>query len=224
MMSFLAMTSEESILIICAHNDDQIIGMGGTIAKYASEGKKIHSIFFSLGEGSHLHLKKEFIAKKRYFEAKKADEILGTTGTENLGFPDLNIEQGITERGRDQIKKLILQKIEEYTPSKIFTNATDDSHHDHHAVSNLIQELIDEKKVYCDVYVFEVWHIAKLKGRHLPKLVVDTSEHFKKKLEAFRAHKSQWMVYYEFVWKLYIKDRINEKKHKGKYAEVFYKV
>ena len=102
--------TQESILIICAHNDDQIIGMGGTIAKYAKEGKKIHSVFFSLGEGSHLHLKKEYIAKKRYFESKKADEILGSKSTEYLGLPDLKLEEGIKERGRDQMKQLILQK------------------------------------------------------------------------------------------------------------------
>ncbi|MBS3127731.1 PIG-L family deacetylase [Candidatus Woesearchaeota archaeon] len=218
------MAEQESILIICAHNDDQIIGMGGTIAKYAAEGKKIHSIFFSLGEGSHPHLKTEVITKQRYFESKRADEILGATSIEYLGFPDTKIGETIHDRGREQIKQLILQKIEEHKPGKIFTNATDDTHHDHRAVAKLIQEMIDEEKISCAVYVFEVWHLTKLKGRHLPKLVVNTSEYFSKKIEAFKQHKSQWLVYYQFIWKLYFKERINGKKNKWKYAEVFYKV
>ncbi len=29
----------EKILIICAHNDDHILGLGGTIANYLKEGK-----------------------------------------------------------------------------------------------------------------------------------------------------------------------------------------
>lgn len=216
--------NDHCILIVCAHNDDQVIGMGGTIAKYASEGKHIHSIFFSFGEGSHFHLQKEVIAKKRFYESKKADEILGAKQIEYLGLPDGKIKAGIEERGKEQMKKLLLQKIEEHKPSKIFTNATDDSHPDHRAVANLLQELIDEQKINCPVYVFEVWHIAKLKDRHLPKLVVDTTDFFRKKIDAFKAHKSQWMVYYQFIWKLYIKDRLQGRKNKGKYAEVFYKI
>ena len=38
------------------------------------------------------------------------------------------------------------------------------------------------------------------------------------------ARRRDGMVYYQFVWKLYLKDRLNGKKHKGKYAEIFYKV
>src|SRR3989338_2255474 len=171
----------ETILIICAHNDDQIIGMGGTIAKYAGQGKKIHSMFFSLGELHVALFRKDIIAKKRYYESKKADQILGATSIEYLGLPDGKIAEAISERGREQMKQLILQKIVQFKPEKIFTNATDDSHPDHRAVAKLIQDLIDEKKIQSDVYVFEVWHIAKLKHRNLPNLVVDTSDFFKKK-------------------------------------------
>ena len=41
---------KEAVLFLCAHNDDQLIGAGGTIAKYAKEGKKIVTIVFSFGE------------------------------------------------------------------------------------------------------------------------------------------------------------------------------
>ena len=31
-----------NILIFCAHSDDEAIGMGGTIAKYVAEKKKVY--------------------------------------------------------------------------------------------------------------------------------------------------------------------------------------
>ena len=32
---------KETVLLICAHPDDEILGAGGTIAKYAQEGKEV---------------------------------------------------------------------------------------------------------------------------------------------------------------------------------------
>ena len=38
-----------SILIFCAHSDDEAIGMGGTIAKFVKEKKKVIKLFL-IGE------------------------------------------------------------------------------------------------------------------------------------------------------------------------------
>jgi len=38
------MPKKETILVLAAHNDDQAIGAGGTLAKYAQEGKKVISL------------------------------------------------------------------------------------------------------------------------------------------------------------------------------------
>lgn len=39
----------ERILVIVAHSDDQMLGPGGTLVKYAKEGKEIHTVIFSYG-------------------------------------------------------------------------------------------------------------------------------------------------------------------------------
>jgi LmbE family N-acetylglucosaminyl deacetylase len=51
------MAKKGTVLVIVAHNDDHIIGAGGTLAKYAQEGKKVRTIIMSYGESSHPHLK-----------------------------------------------------------------------------------------------------------------------------------------------------------------------
>ena len=67
---------KETILAIAAHNDDHLIGAGGTLAKYAAEGKVIKTVICSFGEKSHPHLRKEIIVRRRVAESLKADRIM----------------------------------------------------------------------------------------------------------------------------------------------------
>ena len=55
------MAEEEGVLVVCAHSDDQILGCGGTIAKYAKQGIPVYAIIFSYGEKSLPHLKEDFV-------------------------------------------------------------------------------------------------------------------------------------------------------------------
>ena len=57
--------SPESVFVLCAHSDDQILGVGGTMARYSHEGKEVTIIVFSYGEKSHIWLKKRYIANIR---------------------------------------------------------------------------------------------------------------------------------------------------------------
>ena len=37
------------VLVIVAHPDDEVLGMGGTIAKHSSNGDKIHVVYMTTG-------------------------------------------------------------------------------------------------------------------------------------------------------------------------------
>lgn len=213
----------ETILFLCAHNDDQIIGCGGTFAKYSKEGKKVKTIIFSYGEKSHPHLKPEIIKRRRIKEAIKSDEILGGHGMEFLGLKDARFRKEIKEK---KIKKKLEKIIKKEKPSKIFTHSDDDLHPDHNEVYKLIKEMIEEKLINCDVYLFDVWNVIKLKKRNLPKLVVDVSDTYKKKVEALKVHKSQYNLpgIIWLRWKMFIQSLINGWNNGYKYAEVFYKL
>ena len=85
-------TSDETIMIICAHPDDEVLGMGGTIAKYASEGKRVVAVIFSYGENSHWWLKKKNTVEMRVAETKAAGKILGIHETIFLGLKDFDLK------------------------------------------------------------------------------------------------------------------------------------
>ena len=60
----------KTILVICAHDDDETVGAMGSILKYIDEGNNLIKIVFSTGEMSHPHLKKEVIPKMIRFITK----------------------------------------------------------------------------------------------------------------------------------------------------------
>lgn len=214
---------KEKILVICAHNDDQIIGCGGTFAKYVREGKIVKTIVFAYGEKSHPHYKPQIIKKQRVKEAIESDKILKGKGIKFLGLKDAQFEKEIKEKN---IKELIFNLINKEKPNKIFTHSDDDFHPDHNSVYKLMKEMISEKKITCDVYTFDVWNIIKLKKRDLPKLVVDISDTYKIKSEALKVHKSQYNLpgIIGLRWRMFIHALINGLNHGYKYAEVFYKI
>jgi N-acetylglucosamine malate deacetylase 1 len=219
-----------SILVICSHSDDQIIGVGGAMAKYAKEGYDIHTIVLSFGEGVRPHIRREVITKKRVIEAQKADSIIGGKGVTFLGLKENRFEEDFDRRGIDTKLRNIITEI---NPIKIFTHAVDDAHPDHRATFRIVLHLHRLMKLSSDLYTFEVWHLLNLKKRNKPKLVVDTSETFDLKIQALKAFKSQidlstfynYLVLNNFLFLLVqIKDKLNGIRNGVKFAEVFYKV
>ena len=76
-----------NILIISAHPDDEVLGMGGTIYKLAKEKHIIHLCIVTDGKcGS---VKREKIRKE---SASKAAKFLGIKQTHFLNFPDTKLD------------------------------------------------------------------------------------------------------------------------------------
>ncbi|MGV8150146.1 MAG: PIG-L deacetylase family protein [Candidatus Woesearchaeota archaeon] len=210
-----------SIMIICAHSDDQIFGPGGTIAKYAKEGKKIYTVIFSYGHISAPLLKKEIITSARVKEAKDVDKYIGGDGVIFLGIDENKFaEQFAQKKMYPKLKKLILDR----RPSRIFTHSHDDPHPDHRALNKLVLETLDRMKYKSDVYVFDIWTFFNTKKQHHPKIVVDISSTFNIKIKALKMFESQKVALTTLLWSVYTKAWILGKRNGMKYAEAFYKI
>ena len=215
------MPKKHTILAICAHNDDQIIGAGGTLAKYAREGKKVKTIILSFGESSHPHFKRKVIVTQRVKESLKSDKILGGAGIAYFGLKEGKFEEEFRKR---RIAEKLAWIISQEKPVKIFTHSADDPHPDHKATNKIVMDLAQKQKLTCDIYSFDVWNIAKLFGQNLPKLVVDVTSTFPLKIKALKIHKSQKLTIITLLWNIYLRARINGIYARTKYAEVFYKI
>jgi LmbE family N-acetylglucosaminyl deacetylase len=212
----------ETILFLCAHNDDQLLGAGGTIARWSREGKKVVTIIFSFGELSN-PLEQDIITRKtRVKESKLASKILGEDELFYIGLKESRFEEEIEEKRIHEKIGHILKRIK---PSKIFTHNLDDPHPDHKAVYRFTLELIKEMDYRGEVYSFNIWnYFLNFRHRDLPRLVVDITDTFSSKVEAFRKHKSQSMTIFFHMWSVYFQAMMHGLNNNMKYAEVFYKI
>lgn len=204
-----------SILVIVAHPNDDIIGAGGTIAKYAKK-EEVHSIILSDCEDSTILFKAERISEIIKKEAIKASKILKN----NLIFFGLSEDNFIQdlENRKSELKELILK----LKPKKIFTHSLEDTHPSHREVCNFIKDL----NLNCELYSFAVSNPAIL-NRYKPKLFINIEKTVILKRRALDCFKSQ-KYSHAIAWYSYplmnIRDKINGLKIKSSAAEAFYKL
>lgn len=213
--------TKETILVFCAHSDDQILGPGGTLARYAKEGKQVFTYIFSYGETSHPHFKRQVIVELRVGEAQKADQEINGSGVTFFGLSEGKfLEEAKKRKLKKKIEAIILEK----NPTKIFTHNSDDPHMDHRAVNKIVLDTMENIKSGADVYAFDIWNPFTLRNRDNPRLIVDIGNTFKTKIKALSHFKSQKVAMIMLLWSVYAKAIKNGLVHGYKVAEVFYKI
>jgi len=210
---------KENLLICCAHSDDEIAGVGGTLLKYGSN-TNILILIFSYGENSNPLLKKELVIEQRVSEAKMVEKALKAK-TVFLGLQDGMM---ITKINDQYIIKRVAKIIEDFKPSKIFTHSLSDLHTDHRGAYLITKKALAVSGIKCGLYLFDVWSILSIFRRNKPRLYVDITNTFKKKIELLKGFKSQHLSIYLLLPLIYIKARFNAiKAGEGIFVERFSK-
>lgn len=220
----------KSVIVFCAHPDDEVIGPGGTLLKYAKQGIKTIVVIISGGEKSNALYKKNKLVKLREKESKNAAKILKVNKLINLNLRDMQLIKDLESK---KTKTEITKIIKKYQPEKIFTHAIDDMlYQDHKAVHDTIFDIVtnlnknhkkNKKEHKYSLYTFNVWTL-NVRKRDSPKLIVDISEEFKFKLKALKKFKSQKLALIQLYPFIYIRAILAGWKHDTKYVEEFYKV
>lgn len=212
------MPKERTILIFCAHSDDEAVGMGGAIAKYAAEGVKVIKVVFSFGESSHPHFQEHIVINRRLEETETASRSIGITKTIFWGMRDTKIKEDAEKiNAVGKVKQLL----NEYKPERIFVTSAIDPHPDHQAVNRNVLKAIDSSRKNYAVYEFEVWNIIK---ENKPVMYVDITPFYRKKIKYIQQFSSQWQFMSALKIPVWLRTRYYGSKHNCRYAEKFYKV
>jgi LmbE family N-acetylglucosaminyl deacetylase len=87
-----------SVLVVCAHPDDESFGLGAVLTVFASQGARTSVLCFTRGEASTLHVDDDDLAAVRSLEFARAAAVLGVSRTELLDYPDGHLaEQPLSE-------------------------------------------------------------------------------------------------------------------------------
>lgn len=208
----------ETIVVCSAHSDDFVIGAGGTIANYTSDGKKVIVFVFSYGEKSHPWLKKDIVQKMRSDEAFEASKILQCKTI----FFDLREFHFLDDY--EKIEEKMVHLMKEARPSKIFTHSLEDPHPDHKAVHTITLDVFSKlKENKPELYTYSVWNPVSFKTT-FPALYVDITKTFGRKLKSLKTFRSQKIhIIYPFFLLLLraIKEGFKIKK---RFGEKFFRI
>ncbi|MDI3473827.1 MAG: hypothetical protein PWR30_150 [Candidatus Woesearchaeota archaeon] len=213
---------KKAILAVCAHSDDQIIGAGGALAKFADEGYDVKIIILSKGELSHPLQKENYTVKTRIKESEEAAKIIKA---KEVIFFDLN-EGNFLEEYR---KKGVFQKLREIMdkerPAKIFTHSYDDIHKDHRNTFTMTMEAIESIEGYNpEVLTFDIWNLIESKKTKHPAYYIDVTKYVGTKIKALQCFKSQKISMISLFFRIYVGMFLNGIRIGRPFAEKFYKV
>lgn len=121
-----------NILIIAAHPDDEVYGMGGTMSKLAAQGHEVHVLVITDGSTAQYRNEKDVqkIVMRKQEEAQKANSILGVKNVHFGKLPDMKLDQ-IPHIKLNQVIEDAIRKIE---PCEVYTHFYGDVNLDHQMV------------------------------------------------------------------------------------------
>jgi LmbE family N-acetylglucosaminyl deacetylase len=212
----------KKVLVICAHSDDQIIGAGATLAKFAAEGQEVITLILSKGEFSHPIQKGRYTMKTRVKESEEANKVIEG---HDLKFFNLHEGKFLEEYRTLGVFQNIRKIMQKHQPYKIFTHSYDDAHIDHRNTFNITSEAIDSIEGFKpELLTFDVWNLIDLKKRKYPTAYVDVTNYAGKKIKALKCFKSQKIAMINLSLQIYLSLFINGLRIGRLFAEKFYKV
>ncbi len=120
------------VLVVAAHPDDEVYGMGGTIAKLASQGHEIHTLIVTDGCTAQYAGRPDLpdIIMKKHAEALEANRLLGVREVHFGAFPDMKLDTV----PHVQVNQLIEETVDTVQPDAVYTHFGGDVNLDHQMV------------------------------------------------------------------------------------------
>lgn len=191
----------DRVLIIAAHPDDEVLGMGGTIAKYASAGAEIALLIVTDGSSAQYNGCEDIsaIIEKKKKETADCAAVLGIGTVYYGGLPDMRLD--VTPH--IQVNAAIEKVVSEFKPNVVYTHFYGDVNKDHQCVyeSTLVACRPVAGQTVRKLFAYSVpssteWNIQLTHSAFLPNWYEDISGSYaEKKYEAMACYETELRDY-----------------------------
>jgi LmbE family N-acetylglucosaminyl deacetylase len=190
-----------SIAVIAAHPDDEILGCGGSIARWIEEGYEVNLLLIADGETSRSSANKKNIGNKletRNSSAQACSDFLGCKSLTQFAFPD----NSTSDVHLLEVIKVIEDFIKDTCPSKVVTHHSGDVNIDHRTIhdavlaacrpqpGNQIKQLL-----FFEVPSSSEWNTSASRLNFFPNFYVDISNTLDKKIQALGFYSEEMRPY-----------------------------
>ena len=186
----LLMITPKKLVVVAPHPDDETLGCGGTIARFADLGTEV-SVLIVSGHLPPLYDRDVFEISRK--EAEAAFEIMGVTNSEFLAIPATLVRDTPVAKLNGQIGGFIRN-----TAAEMVLIPFPDRHIDHRVI-------FDACVVACRpshpaaptvVLAYETlsethWNVPGIEPAFVPELFIDVTRHMPKKKAALECYASQ---------------------------------
>ena len=178
------------ILVVGPHPDDQEIGMGGTIARLASQGHDV--LLLDMTNGEPTPFGSVEIRQKEWTEAAR---ILGVR-RRLLGLKNREVQHTIAAR------HAVASVIREHQATMVFVPFYEDAHPDHLAVTRIVEDArFDAKLTKIDLPgqpIYPKWffyyYAMHLRATISPSFCIDISGQIDLKMNSILAYETQFVL------------------------------
>jgi len=172
----------KKVLVVAPHPDDEVLGVGGTIARFSSIGAKICVLIITRGSDEEL-------TKRNRSDALEAHRILGVSETRFLDFP----AAGLDQTPHAKLNQALSDAFSAWRPDVLFLPFQGDIHRDHKEVfeSALVAVRPNNKAFPRTVACYETlsetnWNAPFSEPYFRPSMYLSIEGFLREKIEAFR--------------------------------------
>ena len=185
------MSTKKRVLVVAPHPDDEVLGAGGTIAKYSAQGHEVFVLIIS-GHLPPIYSRKAY--EETVSEAYSAFSVLGVEKSEFLEIPATMIGDQPLHEVNGRISKVV----NDFNPHIVLCPYPD-RHIDHRLVFDSVMVATRPIGVGRDIEIVATyetlsethWNAPYIEPNFTPNWVIDISDYIDIKLKALKCYKSQ---------------------------------
>jgi N-acetylglucosamine malate deacetylase 1 len=185
------------VTVFVAHPDDEVLGMGGTIAKHRKNRDLVHIVILAEGVTSRNNCNKSESEKKLIdlsIAAQKAHKILNSTSLELCSFPDNRMDSV----DRLDVVKVVEKYLGQHNPNIVYTHHAGDLNIDHRRVHEAVvtacRPIPDnsiKRLLFFEVPSSTEYQTSLSTLYFMPNWFVNISKTFKTKMQALKEYESE---------------------------------
>lgn len=183
----------DSILVLAAHPDDEVLGCGGTIARHVAAGDHVHVAILAQGLYSRGEPTADEVAGL-HEAAERANKILGVQSLSLLDYPDNSMDTV----ARLAVTQTIEQLLAEHRPRVVYSHWIGDVNIDHRRIHEAVVAACRpqpghpaETLLYFEVASSTEWQTPGSAPAFQPNWFVDISATLDAKLAALAVYRAE---------------------------------